>query len=55
MDAAAKEIQSRGGKASVHFVDVTDEGVIALVDAAVEEFGKLDIMVNNADTTRSTR
>jgi NAD(P)-dependent dehydrogenase (short-subunit alcohol dehydrogenase family) len=49
MDAAAKEIQSGGGKASVHPVDVTDEkGVIALVDAAVEEFGKLDIMINNA-------
>jgi len=46
MEAAAREI---GGKSVARKVDVTDEkGFIALVDATVEDFGKLDIMVNNA-------
>jgi NADP-dependent 3-hydroxy acid dehydrogenase YdfG len=49
MDAAAKEIAAGGGKASVRQVDVTDEkSFIGMVDAAVAEYGKLDIMVNNA-------
>jgi len=49
MDAAAKEIAGGGGKASVHAVDMTDEKVfVAMVDSAVEEFGKIDVMVNNA-------
>ncbi|MCH7616344.1 MAG: SDR family oxidoreductase [Chloroflexi bacterium] len=49
MDAAAKEIEGGGGKALVRPGDVTDEQVmIGLVDAAVETFGALDVMVNNA-------
>jgi NADP-dependent 3-hydroxy acid dehydrogenase YdfG len=49
MDAAAKEIESAGGKALVQAGDVTDEKVVAgLVDAAVKTFGALDVMVNNA-------
>jgi len=49
MDAAAKEIEEAGGKAIVKAGDVTDEKVmIGLVDAAVETFGALDVMVNNA-------
>lgn len=49
MDAAAKEIRDAGGKAAVRQTDVRDEKQVAgLVDAAVSEFGKLDIMVNNA-------
>jgi len=46
MEEAAKEI---GGKSMARKVDVTDEkGFIAMVDATVEDNGKLDIMVNNA-------
>jgi len=46
MEEAAKEI---GGKSVARKVDVTDEkGFIAMVDATVEDFGKLDVMVNNA-------
>jgi NADP-dependent 3-hydroxy acid dehydrogenase YdfG len=46
MEAAAKEI---GGKSVARKIDVTDEkGFVAMVDATVEDFGKLDIMVNNA-------
>ncbi len=49
MDAAAKEIQAAGGKAAVRQADVRDEKQMGeLVDAAVSEFGKLDMMVNNA-------
>jgi NADP-dependent 3-hydroxy acid dehydrogenase YdfG len=49
MDAAAKEIEGAGGKALVQTGDVTDEKVVAgLVDTAVEAFGALDVMVNNA-------
>jgi NADP-dependent 3-hydroxy acid dehydrogenase YdfG len=45
MDAAASGI----GKSAVHQVDVTDEkAFVGMVDAVVEEFGKVDIMVNNA-------
>jgi NADP-dependent 3-hydroxy acid dehydrogenase YdfG len=49
MEAAAKEIVSGGGKASVEPADVTDEKAMgAVVDSAVANFGKLDIMINNA-------
>ncbi len=49
MDTAAKEIEGGGGKALVQTGDVTDEKVmIGLIDTAVETFGALDIMVNNA-------
>jgi NADP-dependent 3-hydroxy acid dehydrogenase YdfG len=49
MDEAAKAISSDGAKAIVRQSDVRDEKQVGeLVDSAVEEFGKLDIMVNNA-------
>ncbi len=49
MDEAAKAISSDGAKAVVRQSDVRDEKQMAeLVDSAVAEFGKLDIMVNNA-------
>ncbi|HSP55369.1 MAG TPA: SDR family oxidoreductase [Dehalococcoidia bacterium] len=49
MDNAAKEITSAGGKAAVRQADVRDERQMReLVDAAVAQFGGLDIMVNNA-------
>ena len=49
MEEAANEISSNSGRAAVHKVDVRDEQQMRkLVDDAVEEFGKLDVMVNNA-------
>ncbi len=49
MDEAAKAISSDGAKAVVRQSDVRDEKQMAeLVDSALVEFGKLDIMVNNA-------
>ena len=49
MDAAARELAAAGGRALVRQVDVRDEAQMrGLIDAAVAEFGGLDIMVNNA-------
>ena len=49
MEEAANEISANSGRAAVHKVDVRDEQQMRkLVDDAVEEFGKLDVMVNNA-------
>jgi NADP-dependent 3-hydroxy acid dehydrogenase YdfG len=49
MDGAAKAISANSGRAIVRQTDVREEKQMReLVDAAVSEFGKLDIMVNNA-------
>jgi 3-oxoacyl-[acyl-carrier protein] reductase len=42
-------IKSAGGRAAAHFADVTDaRAVAAMVEAALGEFGRLDMLVNNA-------
>ncbi|XP_073847603.1 hydroxysteroid dehydrogenase-like protein 2 [Musca autumnalis] len=57
---AAEEIEKAGGKALPCIVDVRDENQVkAAVKAAVEKFGGIDILVNNASaisltTTMST-
>lgn len=44
-----RAIESAGGRAVSHPTNVTDSAAVeALVDRAVSEFGKLDIMFNNA-------
>ena len=49
IDALAAEINAAGGKALSVATDVVDrEQVKALVDAAVENFGRVDVMLNNA-------
>jgi 3-oxoacyl-[acyl-carrier protein] reductase len=48
-EAVAAEIEARGGRALVQLADVTDEAAVqAMVDATVQRFGRLDILVNNA-------
>jgi 3-oxoacyl-[acyl-carrier protein] reductase len=43
------QIRSAGGRAALHVADVTDSGAVhAMVEAAVKEFGSLDLLVNNA-------
>lgn len=45
----ADELTSRGGKALAVQIDVTDAGQVkALVDAAVQAYGRIDVIINNA-------
>ena len=52
-EAVAREVESAGGKAVVHIGDVADAGAVqAMADAAVKQFGRIDILVNNAALRR---
>jgi len=52
-EAVAREIEAAGGKALVHIGDVADaKSVEAMADAAVKQFGRIDILVNNAALRR---
>jgi 3-oxoacyl-[acyl-carrier protein] reductase len=52
-EAVAREIESSGGKALVHIGDVADASAVrAMADAAVKQFGGIDILVNNAALRR---
>lgn len=54
-DASVKSITQAGGTAVAHVVAVgTSEAAQALVDRAVSEFGRLDIMVTNAGILRDS-
>jgi NADP-dependent 3-hydroxy acid dehydrogenase YdfG len=49
IQSLAEELTGRGGKALAVATDVTDrEQVKALVDAAVQAFGRIDVIINNA-------
>jgi 3-oxoacyl-[acyl-carrier protein] reductase len=49
LDLLEKVIAPLGGRAAAIRADVTDEGdVAAMVDAAIESFGQVDILMNNA-------
>jgi 3-oxoacyl-[acyl-carrier protein] reductase len=52
-EAVAQEIRDAGGKAASRIADVgTPDGAAALVATAVERFGRLDILINNAAVRR---
>jgi 3-oxoacyl-[acyl-carrier protein] reductase len=52
-EAVAREIEAAGGKALVHIGDVADaRSVQVMADAAVKQFGRIDILVNNAALRR---
>ena len=52
-EAAAAEIRDAGGRAVAVSVDVTDEARIAvMVRTALDEFGRVDVLVNNAGIVR---
>ncbi len=52
-NATVREIESLGGKANAHRADVSDEAqVIAMIAETVKRYGRLDVLVNNAGTTR---
>lgn len=48
-DAVLREIEKAGGKALAHLADVADaKAVQAMADAAKKQFGRIDILINNA-------
>jgi 3-oxoacyl-[acyl-carrier protein] reductase len=52
-ESVAAEIRSSGGRAAVKLADVADpDGARGLIAAAIEAFGRLDILVNNASIRR---
>src|SRR3954469_6005145 len=52
-EAVAREIEVLGGKALVHLGDVADPAAVqAMADAAVKQFGRIDILINNAALRR---
>src|SRR3954462_13342400 len=52
-DGVVREIEAAGGRAIAHIGDVADaKAVQAMADAAVQKFGRIDILVNNAALRR---
>ncbi len=52
-EAVAEEIRQMGGRAAVAMADVADPDAVAgLIEATIEQFGRLDILVNNASVRR---
>ena len=50
--AVCKQVEACGVQAALFQGDVSDDAVCrGMVEAAVEEFGRLDILINNAGTT----
>jgi 3-oxoacyl-[acyl-carrier protein] reductase len=46
---AAKEVEAIGAKTMVHIGDITKEDEVkTMVDAVVKQFGRVDILINNA-------
>ena len=49
VEAAADEIRGRGGKAAAYTVDLErEESIVGLFERIRSEFGRLDVLVNNA-------
>ena len=56
VERVAADISAAGGAALAVAGDVTEEaGAAALIDAAVERFGQLDILVNNVGGSRNSK
>src|SRR5438552_7157945 len=52
-ETVVREIEAAGGSALVHIGDVADpKAVQAMADAALKQFGRIDILVNNAALRR---
>lgn len=56
VDAVVQAIQSSGGRAEGHVMNVTDRaGIDAVVAAVIQRHGRLDVLVNNAGITKDAR
>ena len=56
IDSVAEEVRERGRRALPIAGDVNDfEGLARLVERTMDEFGRLDIVINNAGGSRSKR
>jgi 3-oxoacyl-[acyl-carrier protein] reductase len=54
-EAVVAEIRGAGGRAALKLADVSSpEGAAALAASAVDHFGRLDVLVNNASVRRET-
>ena len=54
-ESVAREIEAAGGRAIAHSCDIRDAaGVTAMMRAAADAFGSLDVLVNNAGLLRDT-
>src|SRR6202043_1305536 len=52
-EAVAREVETAGGRALVHIGDIADATAVqAMADAAMNGFGRIDILVNNAALRR---
>ena len=53
-DAVVEEIRAAGGKAVANYDSVADSaGGEAIVRTAIENFGRVDVLINNAGTLRN--
>ena len=54
-EAVVAEIRDAGGRSTLHLGDISQpDAAASLVSTAIEEFGRLDILVNNASVRRET-
>jgi 3-oxoacyl-[acyl-carrier protein] reductase len=54
-ESVVREIEKKGGRALAAIANVADSGAVeAMVAAAAERFGRIDILVNNAAVRRET-
>src|SRR3546814_15156775 len=53
VEKTAEQIRAAGGECFVHHLDLADENSIeALIAAAIEKYGRIDVLFNNAADTR---
>ncbi len=55
-EETAGMVRDAGGEAAVHMADIADPAqALGLIGAAIDRFGRLDVLVNNASVRRQTK